>query len=154
VVSALNFGLFRRSPKGPSSNTSMSTASSTTALRLATDSSLNLHRSVGTRYSGYVSRDHQPPRCCIRLPHTLFRFFHELETTTTCYDVHISSVELYNEDSGFSLCIVLANIWIDLTLEFAAIKFNDHSSRSHSVFTMTIRIKETLAIGNDLLKAV
>jgi kinesin family protein 11 len=32
------------------------------------------------------------------IPRTLFRLFHELETTTTDYSVKISFVELYNEE--------------------------------------------------------
>jgi kinesin family member 11 len=36
--------------------------------------------------------------------------------------------------------------------QIAATKFNDHSSRSHSVLTITVHIKETSAIGDDLLK--
>lgn len=34
----------------------------------------------------------------------------------------------------------------------AATKFNDHSSRSHSIFTITVHIKETGIVGEDLLK--
>ena len=34
----------------------------------------------------------------------------------------------------------------------AATKFNDHSSRSHSVFSITIHTKETSNLGDDLLK--
>lgn len=36
--------------------------------------------------------------------------------------------------------------------QIAATKFNDHSSRSHSVFSITVHIKETSAMGDDLLK--
>lgn len=36
--------------------------------------------------------------------------------------------------------------------QIAATKFNDHSSRSHSVFSITVHTKETSAIGDDLLK--
>lgn len=38
--------------------------------------------------------------------------------------------------------------------QIAATKFNDHSSRSHSVFSITIHIKEktTTGIGDDLLR--
>ncbi|KAG1756753.1 P-loop containing nucleoside triphosphate hydrolase protein [Suillus paluster] len=36
--------------------------------------------------------------------------------------------------------------------QIAATKFNDHSSRSHSVFSITIHIKETSTMGDDLLK--
>ncbi|KAG2349879.1 kinesin-domain-containing protein [Suillus weaverae] len=36
--------------------------------------------------------------------------------------------------------------------QIAATKFNDHSSRSHSVFAITIHIKETSSMGDDLLK--
>jgi kinesin family member 11 len=36
--------------------------------------------------------------------------------------------------------------------QIAATKFNNHSSRSHSVFTITVHVKETSAIGDDLLK--
>lgn len=36
--------------------------------------------------------------------------------------------------------------------QIAATKFNDHSSRSHSVFSITVHIKETSNIGDDLLK--
>ncbi|KAF8163321.1 P-loop containing nucleoside triphosphate hydrolase protein [Crassisporium funariophilum] len=36
--------------------------------------------------------------------------------------------------------------------QIAATKFNDHSSRSHSVFSITVHIKETNNIGDDLLK--
>jgi len=36
--------------------------------------------------------------------------------------------------------------------QIAATKFNDHSSRSHSVFSITIHIKETTTMGDDLLK--
>jgi kinesin family protein 11 len=36
--------------------------------------------------------------------------------------------------------------------QIAATKFNDHSSRSHSVFSITVHIKESSAIGEDLLK--
>ena len=35
----------------------------------------------------------------------------------------------------------------------SATKMNKQSSRSHSVFTITIRIKETNADGEDLIKA-
>lgn len=36
--------------------------------------------------------------------------------------------------------------------QIAATKFNDHSSRSHSVFSVTVHIKETSSMGDDLLK--
>lgn len=36
--------------------------------------------------------------------------------------------------------------------QIAATKFNDHSSRSHSVFSITVHIKETSSMGDDLLK--
>ncbi|KAF7976325.1 hypothetical protein HWV62_7048 [Athelia sp. TMB] len=36
--------------------------------------------------------------------------------------------------------------------QIAATKFNDHSSRSHSVFSITVHIKETSNMGDDLLK--
>lgn len=36
--------------------------------------------------------------------------------------------------------------------QIAATKFNDHSSRSHSVFSITVHTKETSSIGDDLLK--
>ncbi|CAL1704444.1 unnamed protein product [Somion occarium] len=36
--------------------------------------------------------------------------------------------------------------------QIAATKFNDHSSRSHSVFSITVHTKETSAMGDDLLK--
>lgn len=36
--------------------------------------------------------------------------------------------------------------------QIAATKFNDHSSRSHSVFSITVHTKEPSAIGEDLLK--
>ncbi|KAJ7920103.1 P-loop containing nucleoside triphosphate hydrolase protein [Mycena leptocephala] len=36
--------------------------------------------------------------------------------------------------------------------QIAATKFNDHSSRSHSVFSITVHIKEAGHIGDDLLK--
>ncbi|KAF9464724.1 kinesin 2 [Collybia nuda] len=36
--------------------------------------------------------------------------------------------------------------------QIAATKFNDHSSRSHSIFSITVHIKEMSAIGEDLLK--
>ncbi|EGN95950.1 hypothetical protein SERLA73DRAFT_170393 [Serpula lacrymans var. lacrymans S7.3] len=36
--------------------------------------------------------------------------------------------------------------------QIAATKFNDHSSRSHSVFSITVHMKETSAMGDDLLK--
>ncbi|EPQ58109.1 kinesin-domain-containing protein [Gloeophyllum trabeum ATCC 11539] len=36
--------------------------------------------------------------------------------------------------------------------QVAATKFNDHSSRSHSVFSITIHTKETSSMGDDLLK--
>ncbi|KAI0703611.1 P-loop containing nucleoside triphosphate hydrolase protein [Cytidiella melzeri] len=36
--------------------------------------------------------------------------------------------------------------------QIAATKFNDHSSRSHSVFSITVHVKETSSIGDDLLK--
>lgn len=36
--------------------------------------------------------------------------------------------------------------------QIAATKFNDHSSRSHSVFSITVHAKETSALGDDLLK--
>jgi len=36
--------------------------------------------------------------------------------------------------------------------QIAATKFNDHSSRSHSVFSITVHIKETTSMGDDLLK--
>ncbi|KAL1755911.1 kinesin 2 [Schizophyllum commune] len=36
--------------------------------------------------------------------------------------------------------------------QIAATKFNDHSSRSHSVFSITVHIKETSTMGDDLLK--
>jgi kinesin family protein 11 len=39
-----------------------------------------------------------------------------------------------------------------LRRQIAATKFNDHSSRSHSVFSITVHIKETSSIGDDLLK--
>ncbi|KAJ7219317.1 P-loop containing nucleoside triphosphate hydrolase protein [Mycena pura] len=36
--------------------------------------------------------------------------------------------------------------------QIAATKFNDHSSRSHSVFSITVHIKEASHVGEDLLK--
>lgn len=36
--------------------------------------------------------------------------------------------------------------------QIAATKFNDHSSRSHSVFSITVHTKEISSIGEDLLK--
>jgi kinesin family protein 11 len=36
--------------------------------------------------------------------------------------------------------------------QIAATKFNDHSSRSHSVCSITVRIKGTSSMGDDLLK--
>ncbi|TFK54864.1 kinesin-domain-containing protein [Heliocybe sulcata] len=36
--------------------------------------------------------------------------------------------------------------------QVAATKFNDHSSRSHSVFSITVHTKESGAVGDDLLK--
>ncbi|EIW85175.1 kinesin-domain-containing protein [Coniophora puteana RWD-64-598 SS2] len=36
--------------------------------------------------------------------------------------------------------------------QIAATKFNDHSSRSHSVFSITVHIKEKSTMGDDLLK--
>ncbi|KAG8763032.1 kinesin motor protein cin8, partial [Ceratobasidium sp. 428] len=36
--------------------------------------------------------------------------------------------------------------------QIAATKFNDHSSRSHSIFTLTVSTKETSTDGNDLVK--
>ncbi|TFY60095.1 hypothetical protein EVG20_g7553, partial [Dentipellis fragilis] len=36
--------------------------------------------------------------------------------------------------------------------QIAATKFNDHSSRSHSVFSITVHTKETSTMGDDLLR--
>ena len=36
--------------------------------------------------------------------------------------------------------------------QIAATKFNDHSSRSHSVFSITVHTKETSSVGDDLLR--
>jgi kinesin family member 11 len=36
--------------------------------------------------------------------------------------------------------------------QITATKFNDHSSRSHSAFAITVHIKETSAMGDGLLK--
>ena len=36
--------------------------------------------------------------------------------------------------------------------QIAATKFNDHSSRSHSIFTITVHTKETSSKGDDLLR--
>lgn len=36
--------------------------------------------------------------------------------------------------------------------QIAATKFNDHSSRSHSVFSITVHVKEPAIAGEDLLK--
>ncbi|KIY43413.1 kinesin-domain-containing protein [Fistulina hepatica ATCC 64428] len=36
--------------------------------------------------------------------------------------------------------------------QVAATRFNDHSSRSHSVFSLTVHIKEEASLGDDLLK--
>lgn len=36
--------------------------------------------------------------------------------------------------------------------QIAATRFNDHSSRSHSVFTVTVHLKEKTNMGDDLLK--
>ncbi|KAJ7434390.1 kinesin motor domain-containing protein, partial [Mycena galericulata] len=36
--------------------------------------------------------------------------------------------------------------------QIAATKFNDHSSRSHSVFSITVHIKEAGHVGDDLLE--
>ena len=36
--------------------------------------------------------------------------------------------------------------------QIAATKFNDHSSRSHSVFSITVHIRESSTLGDDLLK--
>ena len=39
-----------------------------------------------------------------------------------------------------------------LRRQIAATKFNDHSSRSHSVFSITVHTKETSSVGDDLLR--
>lgn len=36
--------------------------------------------------------------------------------------------------------------------QVAATKFNDHSSRSHSIFSITVHIKESATAGEDMLK--
>ena len=36
--------------------------------------------------------------------------------------------------------------------QIAATKFNDHSSRSHSIFSITVHSKEVSSLGDDLLK--
>ncbi|GJJ12126.1 hypothetical protein Clacol_006367 [Clathrus columnatus] len=36
--------------------------------------------------------------------------------------------------------------------QIASTKFNDHSSRSHSIFSITVHLKETSSLGDDLLK--
>jgi len=36
--------------------------------------------------------------------------------------------------------------------QIAATKFNDHSSRSHSIFSITVHTKEVSAMGDDLLR--
>ncbi|KAF9454509.1 kinesin-domain-containing protein [Macrolepiota fuliginosa MF-IS2] len=36
--------------------------------------------------------------------------------------------------------------------QIAATRFNDHSSRSHSIFSITVHVKETSNVGDDLLK--
>ncbi|KAL4067644.1 P-loop containing nucleoside triphosphate hydrolase protein [Scleroderma citrinum] len=137
------------------------------------------------------------------IPRTLFRLFHQLETSATDYSVKISYVELYNEE----LRDLLANeisppagstqpmgkggttdnqgglkIFDDVSKkgvfiqgleeipvkdakdalvlltkgshrrQIAATKFNDHSSRSHSVFSIIVHTKEVSTMGDDLLK--
>ena len=36
--------------------------------------------------------------------------------------------------------------------QIASTKFNDHSSRSHSIFTVTVHVKETTSKGEDVVK--
>ncbi|KAL5533323.1 KIP1 [Sanghuangporus sanghuang] len=121
------------------------------------------------------------------IPRTLFKLFHQLESSGCDYSVKISYVELYNEElrdliateqdgqSGLKIFDDASKrgVFIQgledtpvkdfnhaLTLlakgsqkrQIAATKFNDHSSRSHSVFAITVHCKETSSLGDDVLK--
>jgi kinesin family member 11 len=112
------------------------------------------------------------------IPRVLFRLFHELEKAYPDFVVKISFIELYNEE----LRDLLASEFHDTTKhgvfiqgleevavkdsktalalltkgsehrQIASTKFNDHSSPSHSVFSITVHIKESTPMGDDLLK--
>ncbi|KAF9005676.1 P-loop containing nucleoside triphosphate hydrolase protein [Cyathus striatus] len=57
--------------------------------------------------------------------------------------------EISVKDSKDALALLTKG---SLRRQIAATKFNDHSSRSHSVFSITVHIKESSAAGEDLLK--
>lgn len=57
--------------------------------------------------------------------------------------------EIAVKDSKHALALLLKG---SERRQIAATKFNDHSSRSHSVFSLTVHIKETNSMGDDLLK--
>ncbi len=57
--------------------------------------------------------------------------------------------EIAVKDSRDALALLTKG---SLRRQIAATKFNDHSSRSHSVFSITVHTKETSSIGDDLLR--
>ena len=57
--------------------------------------------------------------------------------------------EVVVKDSQAALALLTKG---SLRRQIAATKFNDHSSRSHSVFSITVHVKEAGLVGEDLLK--
>ncbi|PFH54335.1 hypothetical protein AMATHDRAFT_186247 [Amanita thiersii Skay4041] len=57
--------------------------------------------------------------------------------------------EIPVKDSQDALALLMKG---SMRRQIAATNFNDHSSRSHSIFSITVHIKETSSIGDDLLR--
>ncbi|KAK0459751.1 kinesin 2 [Desarmillaria tabescens] len=116
------------------------------------------------------------------IPRVLFRLFHSLETSGSDFSVKISYIELLmskdaskSADGGLKIfddankrgvfiqgieeisvkdsadALALLTKGSDRR-QVAATKFNDHSSRSHSIFSITVHTKENGVVGEDLLR--
>lgn len=57
--------------------------------------------------------------------------------------------EISVKDSAHALALLIKG---SERRQIAATKFNDHSSRSHSIFSVTVHTKEKSSMGEDLLK--
>ncbi|OAD69614.1 hypothetical protein PHYBLDRAFT_91038, partial [Phycomyces blakesleeanus NRRL 1555(-)] len=103
------------------------------------------------------------------IPRTIYKLFETLDAQGAEYSVRVSLIELYNEeirdllnpsDETKSLRIFDPSGGAGLHIlqkgsmyrSIGTTKCNDKSSRSHSVFTLTVRIKETLPGGDEVLK--
>ena len=95
------------------------------------------------------------------IPRAVEDIFNRLGAITSDSNVKISFMELYNDQLEDLLLNVLVTSADDIHKQLdtsmakrkvSATQMNKQSSRSHSVFTITIHMKETTPEGEDLLK--